>query len=409
MNRLMKVFILGIFLSFTATIQAQDVAIVGFDAIGGTSTAGDEFTFVLLRDFAAGEIIYFTEDEYTDAGNVFNSGEGHLAYTVPVGGLLENEVVGILETGNNIFSVQCGSGGTAVHLGTSGDWSYSGSDELYAYTASNAVTPWSSITEIHCFYYGSVIAPAADQDPMIDYPDVIKLAPNLGSGGSMNTDFNDPTRVNTTLAMLQDASNWTKSLANITLSCTDFTTQMIGGGPVVTFTAPADLCIDAAVQTGLSGGDPTGGVYSGPGVTDDGNGMTYSFDPATAGVGVHTITYTGSGGSANDDIEVFALPTVTFTALEDVCGDDGVQTGSGGGTPTSGVYSGAGVTDDGNGMTYSFDPTAAGIGVHTITYNYTDANGCSASASDDVEVFDGEDLQQEESIQVQALPMMVMA
>jgi hypothetical protein len=42
------------------------------------------------------------------------------------------------------------------------------------------------------------------------------------------------------------------------------------------FTAPADLCLDAGVQTGLGGGTPTGGVYSGPGVTDDGNGMTYS-------------------------------------------------------------------------------------------------------------------------------------
>jgi len=55
----------------------------------------------------------------------------------------------------------------------------------------------------------------------------------------------------------------------------------------VNFTAPADLCIDAGVQAGLGGGTPpqgtvTGdlGVYSGSGVTDDGNGMTYSFDPA---------------------------------------------------------------------------------------------------------------------------------
>ena len=169
--------------------------------------------------------------------------------------------------------------------------------------------------------------------------------------------------------------------------------------PTVTFTAPADLCIDAGVQTGLAGGTPTGGTYSGPGVTDDGNGMTYSFDPAAAGVGVHTLTYTfsdGNGciGSATDDIEVFALPTVAFTALADLCIDAGVQAGLGGGTPPQGTatgdlgaYSGPGVTDDGNGMTYSFDPAAAGVGTHTLTYTYTDENGCSASATDDVEVF----------------------
>ncbi|MBO3118076.1 WD40 repeat domain-containing protein, partial [Winogradskyella sp. DF17] len=62
--------------------------------------------------------------------------------------------------------------------------------------------------------------------------------------------------------------------------------------PEVTFTAQEDLCIDGGILTGLGGGLPTGGEYSGPGVTDDGNGETYSFDPSTAGAGLHDITYT---------------------------------------------------------------------------------------------------------------------
>ncbi|WP_367389207.1 T9SS type A sorting domain-containing protein [Lewinella sp. LCG006] len=165
--------------------------------------------------------------------------------------------------------------------------------------------------------------------------------------------------------------------------------------PTVAFTAPADLCIDAGVQAGLGGGSPSGGVYSGPGVTDDGDGMTYSFDPAAAGVGTHTITYDytdpngcSAGMIISDDIEVFDLPVVNFTAPEDFCVDAGVQTGLSGGTPTGGVYSGPGVTDDGNGMTYTFDPTAAGAGTTTITYTYTDINGCTSDASDMVELFD---------------------
>ena len=179
-------------------------------------------------------------------------------------------------------------------------------------------------------------------------------------------------------ADFEDPTNYDHAVAYGTgLSITPFANLSI----VVSFTAPADLCIDAGVQAGLGGGLPTGGVYSGPGVTDDGNGMTYSFDPAAAGVGVQTLTYTlGGGASASDDVEVFALPTVTFTALADLCIDAGVQAGLGGGTPTGGVYSGPGVTDDGNGMTYSFDPAAAGVGVHTITYIFTDANGCTGSA-----------------------------
>jgi hypothetical protein len=35
--------------------------------------------------------------------------------------------------------------------------------------------------------------------------------------------------------------------------------------PTVTFTAPADLCIDAGIQSGLGSGTATGGVYSGTG------------------------------------------------------------------------------------------------------------------------------------------------
>ncbi len=168
--------------------------------------------------------------------------------------------------------------------------------------------------------------------------------------------------------------------------CTNSATDDVEVLAATTFTAPANMCVDAGVQAGLGGGSPTGGTYSGPGVTDDGNGMTYSFDPAAAGVGVHTLTYT-RGGSANDNVEVFALPTVTFTALADLAVNSGVQSGLGGGLAVGGVYSGPGVTDDGNGMTYSFDPAAAGVGVHTLTYTFTNANGCTNSAADDVQVF----------------------
>ncbi|MGY3792780.1 Ig-like domain-containing protein, partial [Aquimarina sp. 433] len=143
---------------------------------------------------------------------------------------------------------------------------------------------------------------------------------------------------------------------------------------VVTFNAPADLCIDAGIQTGLGDGSPSGGTYSGNGVTDDGNGTTYSFNPTTAGTGTHTITYTSSGtcsSSASDTIEVFELPIVSFTAPADLCVDAGIQTGLGGGTPSGGTYSGNGVTDDGNGTTYSFNPTITGTGNQNITYSFT--------------------------------------
>lgn len=90
--------------------------------------------------------------------------------------------------------------------------------------------------------------------------------------------------------------------------------------PTVTLSAPADLCINDGIQSGLGGGTPTGGVYSGPGVTDDGNGTSYSFNPNTAGTGVHTITYTHNNGAgciagADDSLSVNAVDTsVVYTS-----------------------------------------------------------------------------------------------
>ena len=87
------------------------------------------------------------------------------------------------------------------------------------------------------------------------------------------------------------------------------------------------------------------------------------------------------------ELTINALPTVSITAPANVCLEAGIQTSLDGGSPQGGVYSGLGVTDDGNGMTYSFDPEAVGPGIYTITYDYTDANGCSSSANNDIEVY----------------------
>ena len=161
--------------------------------------------------------------------------------------------------------------------------------------------------------------------------------------------------------------------------------------PTVSFTALADLCIDGDPEAGLTGGGPSGGMYSGPGVTDNGDD-TYDFSSAAAGIGVHILTYSytnteGCTGSATDQVEVLDLPQVTFTDPADLCINQGIQANLGGGTPTGGVYSGTGINDDGNGMTYNFDPASAGVGVHTLTYTVTNNNGCTNPASDDIEVF----------------------
>lgn len=147
--------------------------------------------------------------------------------------------------------------------------------------------------------------------------------------------------------------------------------------PNVTASALSPVCVNATPIT-LTNGSPAGGTYSGNGVT---SGV---FSPSVAGTGSTTITYTyndgnGCQGSASANITVNALPTVTLSALANVCQNGNAVTLSGG-SPAGGTYSGTGVTGN------SFNPATAGAGTHTITYSYTNASGCAGSATSSITV-----------------------
>lgn len=174
--------------------------------------------------------------------------------------------------------------------------------------------------------------------------------------------------------------------------CTSSQGAIITVTPAVALTLSlSSICNNAGTQTGLGGGTPTGGVYSGAGVTDDGNGTSFSFDPAASGTGEISIFYTIGTSAAFSIITVNASPTVTFaSSLSTISVDAGLQTSLSGGSPTGGVYSGPGVTDDGNGMSFSFDPAAAGTGEVIVTYTFADGNGCSDNQSDVITVEDAQ-------------------
>ena len=122
------------------------------------------------------------------------------------------------------------------------------------------------------------------------------------------------------------------------------------------------VCIDAPT-IGLVG-NPTGGTFSGLGVTGN------TFDPSF-GTQVINYNYTdpaGCGGSGTTTITVNPLPIVDAGVYNAVCSNGSTVTLIG--TPAGGVYSGTGVTGS------SFNPTS---GTQTITYSYTNINGCSNS------------------------------
>lgn len=82
----------------------------------------------------------------------------------------------------------------------------------------------------------------------------------------------------------------------------------------------------------------------------------------------------GCVGSDTISVTINTPPTVSATAASgSVCFDDANVALTG--VPAGGTFSGPGVTGS------SFDPSAAGNGTQNISYNYTDSNGCSGSAS----------------------------
>lgn len=77
-------------------------------------------------------------------------------------------------------------------------------------------------------------------------------------------------------------------------------------------------------------------------------------------------------------------PTVSFSGLAPTyC--VGASNATLSGSPSGGQFSGSGVTNP-NG---TFNPTVAGLGTHTITYNYTNLQGCTGTYTQDVVVSSG--------------------
>lgn len=145
------------------------------------------------------------------------------------------------------------------------------------------------------------------------------------------------------------------------------------------WTSPGSVCETGGtvnLNTYITG--TTGGTFTGTGVSGN------VFNPATAGAGTHTITYTvGSSPceqTQQQSITVIGEPNPAWTNPGSVCESAGTfnlntfVTGDAGGS-----WSGNGVSGN------NFDPVAAGPGTHTITYT-VGTNPCQESQNQTITV-----------------------
>jgi PKD repeat protein len=117
----------------------------------------------------------------------------------------------------------------------------------------------------------------------------------------------------------------------------------------------------------FEGGDPETSTEQNPIVTYD-----------TPGTWDVTLTVNGEEGATftvEDYMSVFDIPDVTVDPFDGAC-IFWTPFELTGGMPEGGDYSGPGVTDN------MFDPEAAGLGTHTITYTYVSDDGCENSAEE---------------------------
>lgn len=167
----------------------------------------------------------------------------------------------------------------------------------------------------------------------------------------------------------------------IAVTANDSVCGLQGGADTITVTvnalptanassAPAAICIGSTAV--LMTTDSMNTYVWNPGNL---TGMSVTVMPTTSTTYTATATdVNGCTSTATTMITVNQPPVVTLAAFTAVCVDDGALTLTGG-SPAGGVYSGTAVTGT------TFTPSTAGIGTHSITYTYTDANGCVGSDS----------------------------
>ncbi len=141
-----------------------------------------------------------------------------------------------------------------------------------------------------------------------------------------------------------------------------------------TITPLSSFCVSAS-PINLSA-STIGGTWSGTGIT---NTSTGTFDPATAGIGAHIITYSISGTcGATDTVLITVNSSADATIVQPATICSGAALFNLVAATAGGTWTGPGITSAASG---TFDPSIAGIGTHIITYSISGSCGATDTVS----------------------------
>lgn len=231
------------------------------------------------------------------------------------------------------------------------------------------------------FTFAQAVFCSADTDP----------SPVFGVGASSGA-------FSSTTGLVINATNGIVDLSASTAGTYTVTNTIAASGACPSATETFDISVATTPTATVSGGGnfcgtgtlPVNIVLTGSGPWDvvysDGTNTTTENGVATSPLvinasanGTYTVTSVTSGtcsstGIGTATVTFNPIPTVALGSFSGMCVDHAPLTLTGG-TPAGGTYSGLGVA------TGVFNPTTAGVGTHTITYEFVDGNNCSAEAT----------------------------
>jgi subtilisin-like proprotein convertase family protein len=209
----------------------------------------------------------------------------------------------------------------------------------------------------------------------------------LNASGGVSYNWSPSSGLNNTSGSSVTASPTTTTTYTVTATnatgCTaqGSVTVTVNNLPVVTVSPDVSVCAGESTTLNASGGvsynwSPSSGLNN-----TSGSSVTAS-PTTTTNYTVIATDASGCTGQSSVTVTVNSLPAVSVDPMASVCNNVSPIALTAG-VPSGGTWSGAGVI---NGA--SFDPAVAGPGVHTLSYTYTDSNGCTSSAAGDITVLD---------------------